>query len=606
MQKKIQAIRMSMKNATEVWGYLKSVLWQASKPLTLILLMLGLFSGLTLIAELLAITTLINRLVEYDPSHGSFGMAIQSLLPWVVIFIGAILIKQAAQSIQPYISMQLQEKASSILKEHIFSKALQLDLESFETEDYYNQLENAKKAINHRLTWALESIGLIIASIVELVVVIVAISKSGILLALVLIVGSVPLIMINLKSTKEFMKINYQQSPTKRHSQYWMGLSTSRQTAAELRLFGLGPYFLGKWERLSEQLIGELYTARKKMAWLRVKGETILILLLAMMMIGIVFAGVKGTITVGALVALLYMLNRFEQAIGQVSGHSETLADFHYSFQYIPRFLQAGKEELASGLQAPEVIEQGIQFENVSFTYPGSTKESLKRINLHIAPGEKVALVGENGAGKSTLALLLLGLYQPTEGRIVVDGVDLTDINPIFWRRKAAAVFQNFVKYQLSATENITFGNLADADNEQKLTQVAKRSRIDAVLRQLPNGYDTLLGKEYENSKDLSGGEWQKVAITRAYYREADILVLDEPTAALDAQSEYEVYKQFSQVSEGKTTLLISHRLGSARLADKNINLQAGQVVEIGSHDELIGRNGPYATMYHLQAEWYQ
>lgn len=587
-------------------NYFKNVLWQASKTLTVLLLILSLCGGLTLVAELWSITTLINQLVDYDPTNKNFWLVMSTLSPWVLIFIGAMLIKHFVQSIQPYISKQLQEKVSSILKDHSYRKALSLDLRSFETEEYYNQMENTKRAINNRLTMALESIGFIIAAIVELIVIILAISTSGILFSIFLILGSIPLIMFNLKINKEFVRINYGQSPLKRNIAYWIHLSTSRETAAELRLFGLGSYFSEKWEGLNHQLIDELYHARKKFSLLRVKGEIILISLMGITIIGSVYAGANGRITIGALVALLYMLNRFEEAISQISGYGEMISNFHYSFQYVPQFLNLRNEEITSGLQAPQAIENGIVFENVSFSYPGSSELSLKNINLQIEPGKRIAVVGENGAGKSTLALLLLGLFQPTEGRILVDGIDLKEINPRSWRRKAAAVFQDFVKFQLSATENISFGNITNKGDEIRLKNSAKLSGIDEVINKFPKDYQTLLGKEYQTSKDLSGGEWQKVAIARAYFKEADILVLDEPTAALDAQAEYEVYQQFSQISEGKTTMLISHRLGSARLADKIFYLQSGQLVEEGKHEELILKQGQYSSVYQLQAEWYQ
>lgn len=597
---------VSVKVFLKVLKYFNNVLWQASKPLTIVLLILSLCSGLTLVAELWSITTLINQLIENDPVNQGFWAVMSALLPWVLIFIGAMFIKHVVQSMQPYISKQLQEKASSILKDDAFRKALSLDLHSFETEEYYNQLEKTKRAINNQLTMALESIGFMIAALVELSVIIVAISQSGILYSTLLVIGSIPLMMFNFKISKEFVRINYGQSPLKRQIRYWVDLSTSRESAAELRLFGLGTYFSETWETLSDRSIGELYAARKKFSILRVKGEIILMSLLGITIFGAVNAGVNGTITIGALVALLYMLNRFEQAISQVSSYGEMLSNFYFSFQYVPQFLQSGKEEDMSGLQAPQTIKKGIVFENVSFSYPGSSKLSLKHINLHIRPGEKVAVVGENGAGKSTLALLLLGLFQPTEGRILIDGLDLRDINPTSWREKATAIFQNFVKFQLSAEENIAFGNLLNRDDKMSLKKSAHLSGIHDVLNKLPHGYQTLLGKAYESSKDLSGGEWQKVAIARAYFREAEILVLDEPTASLDAQSEYDVYKQFSNVSKGKTAMLISHRLGSVKLADKIYYLQLGELVEEGSHEELMLEQGQYSSMYQMQAEWYQ
>ncbi|MEK3886296.1 ABC transporter ATP-binding protein [Bacillus sp. FSL K6-3431] len=476
--RKFEEIYIPVKNIFEVLGYFKSILWQASKPLTIILLILSLGGGLTLVAELWAITTLINKLIEHDPSNSNFAMTIKILLPWVLLFIGAMLIKHSFQAFQPYISKQLEERATSIVKDNIFKKSLKLDLRSFETEEYYNQLENAQQSINHRFTTALESVGFLIGSIVELIVIIAAISKSGILFAILLIAGSIPLIFLDIKASKEFVQVNYRQSPLKRHLNYWVSLSTSRNTAAELRLFGLGPYFLKKWKNLSDQLIDELYKVRKRVASLRVKGEIILIVLLSIIIVGTVYAGVKGTISVGVLVASLYMLNRFEQAISQVGGYGEALSDFYFRFQYVPKFLKSGIEEAARGFQSPKDIKHGIVFENVSFSYPGSSRPSLENIDLHIAAGERIAVVGENGAGKSTLALLLLGLYQPTKGRILIDGIDLKEINLVSWRAKAAAVFQNFVKYQLSAKDNITFGNIGVQDDELKLKQSASLSGI--------------------------------------------------------------------------------------------------------------------------------
>ncbi|WP_062104326.1 ABC transporter ATP-binding protein [Bacillus niameyensis] len=603
---KIRELRSQFREFIEVANYLKLVLWQASRTWTVLLFTLNIFGGLTLAIELWAMTSLINLLIEQGSIQHDFKRMMLTLLPWVLLFIGAMLIKNTVNAIQPYISKQLQEKTSSILKNDIYEKAVKLDLRSFETEDYYNRLENAKRSTNAQLTYAIESVGFMIGNIFELIVIITAISQGGLLLALFLLAASIPLIIVNIKTSQEFVRINYRQSPLKRQLQYWLNISTSRSTAAELRLFELGPFFLKNWKKLSDQIIGELHMARKNLAFTSAKSTILMMLTLITMIIGIVYTGASGVITVGALVAFLYMLNRYQDAIRLIAYYSEMLSDFYFQFQHVPQFLQSGEEELQKGVAAPQKIQQGIVFENVDFTYPGSAKPSLQNISFQIRPGEKLAVVGENGAGKSTLALLLLGLYEPTEGRILIDGIDLKTINPHSWRRKAAAVFQNFVKYQLSVEENIVYGDIFEKNNLERLRQSAEKSGVDEVLHNLPHGYQTLLGREYENSKDLSGGEWQKVAIARAYFKEADLLVLDEPTAALDAQSEYEVYRQFSEVSDGKTSMLISHRLGSARLADKIIYLQAGELVEIGTHEELLAQNGSYSKVYHQQAEWYQ
>lgn len=567
--KLFKTAKLSFRKFIELFYYFKNILWQASKPLTITLFILSLFGGLTLVAEIWAITGLINQLIEQDPAGTSFGVTLRALLPWVLIFIGAMAIKHIVESIQPYLSQQLQERASSILKDQMFKKAMRLELSSFEREDYYNNLENTKRAMNNQLTMALEGIAFVIVAIIELIVIIVAISKSNLLFSILFALSTVPLIWMDVKVNKEFNEVNFAQSPLKRQTAYWSRLSMSRETAAELRLFNLGNYFLTKWEDFSHRIINDLYQARKKFSSFWLKKDLITIFLLAIAIVGSVYDGVNGSISIGSLVALLYMLNRYEHAISQVSGYSEVLSRFYFSFQYVPRFLESGNDEGRAGINAPEVIKEGIVFENVSFSYPGNSESTLKNINFKIAPGERIALVGENGAGKSTLALLLIGLYQPTEGKILIDGVDLKEIDSHSWRRKTAAIFQNYMRYQLTASENIWFGDLSKKDDDFRVKRAAKLSGVDGVLTALPQGYQTLLGKEYQSSQDLSGGEWQKVATARAYFKEADLLVLDEPTASIDTISEYEVYKQFSEISAGRTTLLISHRLGSARLADR-------------------------------------
>jgi ATP-binding cassette subfamily B protein len=248
-----------------------------------------------------------------------------------------------------------------------------------------------------------------------------------------------------------------------------------------------------------------------------------------------------------------------------------------------------------------------VRFEAVTFAYPGSDRPALEAIDFTLGAGERIALVGENGAGKSTLARLLLGLYQPTGGRITVDGRDLRDIDAREWRSHAAAVFQDYVRYELTARENIGFGDLRRLHDEVALRSAAHKSGAAPVIAALPAAYETVLGKAYdERGQDLSIGQWQKLAISRAYLREASVLVLDEPTTALDARAEVEVYRQFRDMSQGKSVLLISHRLGAARLADRILVLEAGRIVEAGSHADLMAHHGRYLRMYSIQAGWYR
>jgi ATP-binding cassette subfamily B protein len=253
---------------------------------------------------------------------------------------------------------------------------------------------------------------------------------------------------------------------------------------------------------------------------------------------------------------------------------------------------------------APEQIRQGIVFEQVSFTYPGQTTPVLHDISFRLLPGECVALVGHNGAGKTTIVKLLLRLYDPTGGRILLDGVDLREYDLGELRRKMGAIFQDFGRYEFTAGENIGLGRLEQLDNHERQLDALVKAGGESLLESLPNGLDTLLGREL-GERELSGGEWQKLALARAYLRDSQILVLDEPTAALDVQTEYRIYTRFHELTQGRLTLLISHRFSTVRMADRILYLADGRIQEEGSHHELMDRNGAYARLYRLQAAHY-
>jgi ATP-binding cassette subfamily B protein len=282
-------------------------------------------------------------------------------------------------------------------------------------------------------------------------------------------------------------------------------------------------------------------------------------------------------------------------------------------FAQFRAFLALEPEELAQHpLQpAPRPLRQGVQFHAVSFTYPGTERPALDDINLVLRPGERVALVGENGAGKTTLVKLLLGLYQPTAGVITVDGVDLREIAPAAWRQEATAIFQDFARYPATALENIAYADIALLPVDESdgvpaaAVAAAEQSGAAEVIAALPQRYATLLGKEFEGGVELSSGQWQKLALARAYLRAAQIVVLDEPTAALDPRAEVEVYRQFAAAAAGRCAVFISHRLGSTRLAQRIVVLRGGRIIEEGAHLTLLEQGGEYARMFRLQASWY-
>lgn len=599
--KKTDSIKLRYKNMK----FIVHVLYKSSIALALLLFVISLLSGLTMAVELWAITGFINEVTQFDQWSLSYLNLLRHFSPFISLFIVALLINNIVSSSQPYLAEKLNEKVSVYLNNQLFDKSMKLKLEVLENADYYNRLENSVSVVQRQLVYNLEYLGQFIGMSFQLLVIIFAMSQVGLIYGILLILCCIPLFYVQIKSNKEFIEVNYGQSKSRRRQGYWNHVATSREMAAELRLLQLGGYIIHRWKEETKDLIDELLQARTKMAVQDFKGGIFYLTLLFIMMGITVYTGVQGDISIGSVVATLYLLDRLEGVVNVSSSLMSELGQFYFRFQAIPKFLELDEEEISTGLSAPLVLKKGIQFDHVSFKYPGQTDYALRDVSFFLKPGERIAIVGENGAGKSTLCLLILGLYRPTEGKIIIDDLNLNELDPKTWRQKAAAVFQNFEKYQLTVNENIAFGQIDQIHDEEKIEAAAMKSGIDVEINKLPHKYNTLLGKQYQDSHDLSGGQWQKIAISRAYFREAELLILDEPVSALDAQAEYDVYKQFSDISVGKIVLIVSHRLGSARLANRILFLKDGQLIETGSHEELIIRGGEYATLFQMQSKWY-
>ncbi len=423
---------------------------------------------------------------------------------------------------------------------------------------------------------------------------------------IILLAGGVTLLYSHVAQQHRFIDVEHKQASSRRRQTYWYQLLTERLPAVEVRLFGLADHILTSWWRVSEQILRERMRATLRNLGVGVPSVVVSVALFGGVVVALVLAASRETVTAGAIVAYLYIAQSYAYNISQLGWRARGVMEFFARLRYLPEFLALEAQEPATGTSAPSLVRKGITFEGVSFAYPGSDHAALDAIDLSIRPGESVALVGENGAGKTTLAKLMLGLYQPTSGTIAVDGTDLREIDPSSWRGSVGAVFQDFVRYSFTARDNIGFGWLDRLDDSQAVAQAAAMSSAAPFIEALPSGYDTLLGKEFEGGVDLSRGQWQALAIARLYLSEARILVLDEPTSALDALAELEVYREFLDLSAEKTVLLISHRLGSARLADRIVFLEDGKVVEEGTHDELMAAKGRYAELFEMQSDWYR
>lgn len=540
-------------------------------------------------------------------SSSSILDALAPHAPWLGLLVLIRLVDHYSQMgpFHYYLGYLLNDRSRRKFDPMFFRRALTMRLEWFEYPEYHDALERGREPLEDEyFTWTLRNSIQFFAKAFSILGMMIAISGLHWTSPLLLAVGGLVIVWSHWVRARRIVNVHWTQTPDQRRQEYMSRLLTERRPAAEVRLFGLGSHIVGYWRLLMDRVLAERMGVRRRNVRTGVPSILITTAILGAVMLTLVLQSASGALTAGALVAYIYVTLEFVSRLNDVGWRIQVLHEWLVGLTYLQTYLSNDKSERVGGAKvvhdSPEVV-----FEEVSFAYLGSMEPALSGIDLRIGSGERVALVGENGAGKTTLAKVLLGLYQPTGGAVKVNGVDLEKIDKESWRRLSGAVFQDHVRYSFTVRENIALGSPEGRDDE-RLERAARMSGVDEFARELPDGFETPLGKEFEDGHELSGGQWQALAIARLYFRDARLLVLDEPTAALDALAELEVYRQLLGVAGGRTVLLVSHRLGSARLADRVIYLKAGRIAEQGTHDELVRAGGEYAEMFEAQAEWYR
>ncbi|MEM9936366.1 MAG: ABC transporter ATP-binding protein, partial [Bacteroidota bacterium] len=397
-------------------------------------------------------------------------------------------------------------------------------------------------------------------------------------------------------------------TPQRRELDYLRYVGASNETAKEVKIFGLADFLSDRFAQVADKY----YQANKKLAIQRA-GWGILFGSLGDLgyyaaYVVIVLQTISGEITIGD---LTFLAGSFARLRGLLRGVLSRFSVIAQSALYLKDYfdfmdIQPEINTPENPKVLPKSIQQGFTFQKVSFKYPSKAAYAIRDVSFHLHAGEKLALVGENGAGKTTLVKLMARLYDPTEGSILLDGINLKQYSLDELRNAISVIFQDYVRFQMTAAENIAVGNIGRKEERPMIEYAAEKSMANRVISRLDNGFDQLLGRRFEGGVDLSGGEWQKVALGRAYMRNAQLLILDEPTAALDARAEYEVFQRFSELTEGKTAVLISHRFSTVRMADRILVLENGRMMELGSHEELLALGGTYAELFNLQAQGYQ
>jgi ATP-binding cassette, subfamily B, bacterial len=499
------------------------------------------------------------------------------------------------------------ELYSNRVSVELIEKAAAMELWQLEDPEFYNKLDQAQRQTTARtnLTAAVLSQAQDLITTVSLIAGLWVVEP---LLVLLLIVAVVPAFVSELKFSRTSYALAKRRTPEQRMLNYLAYIGATNESAKEVKLFNLSGYLSRRFTQLADQF----YADNRRLALQRAWWGSLFNLLGSAAYYGayavIVVRAVNGSITLGDLTFLAGSFSRLQSRAQAIFSRFTSITSSALYLQDYFDFLdlQAVPTVRLDPRQVPATVRRGIVFEDVGFRYPGAEDYVFQHLSFELRAGEKLALVGRNGSGKTTLVKLLLRLYEPTEGRILLDGIDIRAFDPDAYRGLFSAIFQDFVRYNFTAGENIGVGWVEQIENRARIEAAAHKSLADEVVAGLPAGYDQQLGRRFTGGAELSGGQWQKIALARAYMPEAEIIVLDEPTAALDAQSEYDTFLRFVELTRDKTTVIISHRFSTVRMADRIAVLSNGQLLELGTHAELMARAGLYAELFNLQAQGYQ
>ena len=584
-----------------------AIVWQSAPGWTLasfvLLIVQGVLPLLLLYLMKLVVDAVTTGLAAPDKGVAFRQVALLIGLMGAVTLVGAL-----CRSLAGLVSEAQSQVVTDHMSDILHAKSIEVDLEYYESAQYYDTLHRAQQEAPYRPTRIVNGLVQVGQNGISLL------AMAGLLfsfhwgVAAVLFAAVVPGVLVRLRYAGKMYRWQRQRTPTERHAWYFHWLLTGDVHAKEIRLFDLGPLFIRRFRDLRQQLRRE----RLEIATKRSVAELVTQASATLAIFGsyafIAYRTVQGTITLGDLVMYYQAFQRGQGFLQEMLGGLAGIYEDNLLLSNLYEFLDLKPKvvEPHHPRPVPQPLQTGIVFDRVSFQYPTGTRKVLEDITLTIRPGEHIALVGENGAGKTTLIKLLCRLYDPTEGIITFDGLDLRQFETAALRREISVIFQDYARYHLTARENIWFGDVDLPPDDERIIAAARDSGADGLITGLPQGYETTLGKWFEDGEELSIGEWQKVALARAFLRDVQIIVLDEPTSALDAQAEYEVFNKFRQLAEGRTAILISHRFSTVRLADHIYVLENGRISESGTHDELVRSGGRYARLFETQAKYYR
>jgi ATP-binding cassette, subfamily B, bacterial len=580
------------------------MVWDTSPPLALASILLRLISALVPVAILY-----IGKLIIDVVVRAAKGQAVDVGHVWVLLGceVALAVLSDVLSRVISLCDSLLGDRFTNHVSLRMMEHADRLDLISFEDPAFYDKMERARRQTTNRLGM-LGSIGSMAQQFITLLSLSAGLIWFSPWFLLILVAAVVPAFLGESKFAMLSYSLLYRWTPERRLLDYLRLLGASNLSAKEVKIFGLGPHLVERARDLFERF----YSENRALALKRAATGTLLNLLPTAGYYGayafIIWRALHGLITVGDLTFLTGAFARSRGLIEQLFSAFTNIADQALFVQDLFEFFETEPaiSSKPDAIPAPRPIQSGYEFRNVSFAYPGSTRLVLENVSFRFDAAERIALIGENGAGKTTLVKLLARLYDPTAGAILLDGIDLREYAVEDLRKEIGVIFQDYMRYDMRVLENIGFGRVEAYDDRPRVSSAAAKAYANSVIDSLPEGFEQMLGRRFDGGVDLSAGQWQKIALARAYMRDAQVLILDEPTASLDARAEYEVFLRFSELTAGRMAVLISHRFSTVRMADRILVLEHGRIIEQGSHKQLLALGGRYSELFELQAAGYR
>ena len=584
------------------------MVWKSNPFYTLIVAILALFQGFLPAIQLWISKLLVDSIAKVllAPKNDQwFTEVAPPLLSLVCIQAGLLLVNSIITTAQGTVYAILGDGLINHISLRILRKVNSLDLSLFENADFYDQMQNAYQQATSRPLGILSNLFSLIQTTITLLSVIYLLFKLQWAILPLIIITTLPMLLVQSRYGQESYWMARQRAPELRKQSYIGTILTSDRYIKEVRVFQLEDYFLHAYQALYEKFFSEnrKLTIRRGFAVITAYFGSITGWLISA--IYIIVQAIQHNITVGDFALYTQSISITQGQLQSLLNEISSLYSDSLFMRNLFEFLNMPARDISKGKRWEEPIRE-IEFKNVTFSYPNTDRAIINDLSFKIGPGKSLALVGRNGAGKTTLIKLLCQLYKPSSGEILINGKNIAEYSPQAVQEKIAVLFQDFAAYFLTVRENIGVGKISEIENSLKIKRAACRGGANALIDGLPNQYDTILGKWFDNGVNLSGGEWQKIALSRAFMRESDVLILDEPTASLDAEAEFETFKELLQDKDERITLLISHRFSTVRMADHILVIEDGKCIESGSHEELMSLDGCYAHLFKLQAQGYE